>query len=90
MTGQQYPQPMRQSGSLDQFEKFELTPILGTEFRQVDVTEWLTSPDSDRLLQDLAILSMPPTKSVRAEIYELTSLISCRARCGVLSRTDEP
>ena len=90
MTGQQYPQPMRQSGSLDKFEKFELTPILGTEFRQVDLTEWLTSPDSDRLLQDLAILSMLPPKVVRPKIHELTSSISRRARCGVLSRADEP
>jgi len=90
MTGQQYPQPMRQSGSLDKFEKFELTPILGTEFRRVDLTEWLTSPDSDRLLQDLAILSMLPIKFVRLRIHELTSLISRRARCGVLSRADEP
>lgn len=60
MTEQQYPQPMRQSGSLDSFERVELTPILGTEFRQVDVADWLTRSDSDRLLQDLAILSMSP------------------------------
>lgn len=58
MTGQQYPQPMRQSGSLDEFERVDLTPILGTEFRHVDVADWLTRVDSDRLLRDLAILSM--------------------------------
>ena len=48
---------MRQSGSLDEFERVDLTPILGTEFRHVDVVDWLTRPDSDRLLRDLAILS---------------------------------
>jgi hypothetical protein len=61
MTGQQYPQPMRQSGSLDEFERVDLTPILGTEFRHVDVADWLTRADSDRLLRDLAILSMAPS-----------------------------
>lgn len=60
MTGQKYPHPMRQSGSLDEFERVDLTPILGTEFRHVDVADWLTRPDSDRLLRDLAILSKPP------------------------------
>lgn len=60
MTGQKYPHPMRQSGSLDEFERFDLTPILGTEFRHVDVADWLTRSDSDRLLRDLAILSKTP------------------------------
>ncbi|KAL5357224.1 putative alpha-ketoglutarate-dependent sulfonate dioxygenase [Aspergillus floccosus] len=56
MTKSQYPQPRRQSGLLEKFDRFDLTPILGTEFRNVDLADWLARPDSDRLLQDLAIL----------------------------------
>ncbi|KAJ5689017.1 TfdA family taurine catabolism dioxygenase TauD [Penicillium macrosclerotiorum] len=77
MTGQQYPVPMRQSGSLDEFERFDVTPILGTEFRNVDVADWLIRPDSDRLLRDLSILSIYPPIPYKCPVC-------------VLSRTDEP
>jgi hypothetical protein len=53
-----YPQPLRQSGALRQFDHFELTPVVGTEFQNVDLAEWLTSPRSDELLRDLAIMSI--------------------------------
>lgn len=34
---------------------FDVTPVIGREFKNVDVTEWLKAPNSDDLIQDLAI-----------------------------------
>ena len=47
--------PMQLSGALDQFESFQVTPCIGTEFSKVDLAGWITSADSDVLLRDLAI-----------------------------------
>ncbi|PYH96175.1 putative alpha-ketoglutarate-dependent sulfonate dioxygenase [Aspergillus ellipticus CBS 707.79] len=52
----EYPQPRRRNGALNEFESIDLTPIIGTEFRNADLAEILARPDSDRLLEDLAIL----------------------------------
>ena len=49
--------PLQSSGSLDKFKSFEVTPCIGTEFQDVDLSEWITGSDSDVLLRDLAILS---------------------------------
>ena len=47
--------PLQLSGALDQFESFQVTPCIGTEFRDVDLADWITSADSDALLRDLGI-----------------------------------
>ena len=52
--------PLQGSGSLDQFKSWEVTPCIGTEFQDVDLSEWITASDSDTLLKDLAILSTNP------------------------------
>ena len=52
--------PLQGSGSLDQFKSWEVTPCIGTEFQDVDLSEWITASDSDTLLKDLAILSINP------------------------------
>ena len=49
--------PMQLSGALDKFESLEVTPCLGTEFRNVSLAEWMRAENSDALLRDLAILS---------------------------------
>ena len=49
--------PLQGSGSLDRFKSFDVTPCIGTEFEDVDLSEWITGSDSDTLLRDLAILS---------------------------------
>lgn len=54
-------QPIRQSGALDKYSSFEVTPAIGTEFRSVskdgkqnlDVRDIL---DDDKQLRDLAVL----------------------------------
>ena len=58
--------PMQLSGVLDQYEKIRVTPKLGTEFRNVNLKEWITGPDSDAKLRDLAIFSksLTPTTAL--------------------------
>lgn len=51
-------QPLRPSQSLDKFEHFEVTPVIGTEFKDVQLTSLLSAPNSDELIRDLAILGM--------------------------------
>ena len=47
--------PLNLSGALDAFESFDVTPVIGREFSNVDLAEWLRAPNSDELLRDLAI-----------------------------------
>lgn len=54
---QSYP-PYRDTGSLKGFKSVPLTPVIGTEFKDVDVAEWLRAPNSDDILRDLALLGM--------------------------------
>jgi hypothetical protein len=54
-----YPRaPLKLSGALDQFKSFDVTPVIGREFVDVDLVEWLNAPNSDELIRDLAITSM--------------------------------
>jgi hypothetical protein len=50
-------EPLKLSGALDQFKHFDSTPVIGREFVDVDLAEWLKAPNSDELLRDLAITS---------------------------------
>ena len=50
--------PKQLSGALDRFESFQVTPCIGTEFRNVNLAELITSADSDAVLKDLAITGM--------------------------------
>ncbi|KAG7005246.1 hypothetical protein G7Y79_00021g051130 [Physcia stellaris] len=47
--------PLELKGVLDQFKSFDVTPIIGREYSNVDLSEWLRAPNSDELLRDLAI-----------------------------------
>lgn len=60
-------EPLKLSGALDKYEHFDVTPIIGREFVDVDLAEFLSAPNSDELLRDLAITGL----------FHLTS---CRAR----------
>ncbi|TAQ91175.1 hypothetical protein B7494_g545 [Chlorociboria aeruginascens] len=48
-------EPLQHTGALDKFEQFDKTTCIGTEFRNVDLVDWITGPDSDELLRELAI-----------------------------------
>lgn len=52
-----YP-PFPNTGSLNNFKLVHLTPAIGSEFRDVDVTQWLREPNSDDMLRDLSLLRM--------------------------------
>jgi len=50
--------PIRSTGALDQYESFDLTPVIGREFPHANLVEWLESPNADELLRELALISM--------------------------------
>lgn len=50
-------EPLKLRGALDQFEAFDVTPVIGREFVDVDLAEWLRAPNSDELIRDLGITS---------------------------------
>ena len=52
-----HKESLKLSGVLDQFKSFEVTPVIGREYPEANLKEWLESPDSDALLQDLATTS---------------------------------
>ena len=49
--------PLELKGVLAQYASFDVTPVIGREFKNVDLVEWLKAPNSDELLRDLAITS---------------------------------
>ncbi len=56
-TKSQKQKPLELSGSLDKYESFDLTPVIGREFPTANLVEWLEDPNSDALIRDLAITS---------------------------------
>ncbi|ERF71895.1 hypothetical protein EPUS_01810 [Endocarpon pusillum Z07020] len=50
-----HKEPLKPSGAFDKFESFDATPVIGREFRGVNLKEWLEAPNSDELLRELAI-----------------------------------
>jgi len=53
-------EPLKYSGSLDQFPHEDLTPALGTEFSTAtQLSQLLKADNADELIRDLAILSIP-------------------------------
>jgi hypothetical protein len=53
-------EPLQLKGVLDQYQSFDVTPVIGREFADVNLKEWLRAPNSDELLRDLAITSEVP------------------------------
>jgi hypothetical protein len=47
--------PLQLSGAIDEYESFDLTPIIGREFRDVNLVDWLNAPNSEDLIRDLAV-----------------------------------
>ena len=50
-------EPLQLKGVLKQYESFDVTPVIGREFKNVNLKEWLRAENSDELLRDLAITS---------------------------------
>lgn len=50
-------EPLALKGHLEKYKSFNVTPVIGTEFPDANVAEWIQAPNSDDLLRDLAITS---------------------------------
>uniref|UniRef100_A0A8H7TJ96 TauD/TfdA-like domain-containing protein n=1 Tax=Bionectria ochroleuca TaxID=29856 RepID=A0A8H7TJ96_BIOOC len=50
-----HKEPLKPSGALDKYEHFDVTPVIGREYVNVNLAEFLNAPNSDELLRDLAI-----------------------------------
>jgi alpha-ketoglutarate-dependent taurine dioxygenase len=55
MPGNLMKEPLQLSGVLDQYDSFDVTPIIGKEFPTANLKKWMRAPNSDALLKDLAI-----------------------------------
>ena len=51
----QHREPLQLKGVLDQYRSFDVTPTIGREFPEAQLTDWLESPDADDVIRDLAI-----------------------------------
>jgi hypothetical protein len=55
-----HKEPLKLAGALDHLEHFDVTPVIGREYVNVDLVELLRASNSDELLRDLAITSPLP------------------------------
>lgn len=51
-----HKEPLKYSGLLDGYKRFDVTPSVGTEFQDVNLVEWLQAPNAEAILRDLAIM----------------------------------
>lgn len=49
--------PLQLKGALNEYKSFDVTPVIGREFPQAKLADWLRAPNSDDLIRDLAITS---------------------------------
>jgi hypothetical protein len=49
---------VKSTGALEQYESFDVTPVIGREFPHANLVTWLKAPNSDELLRELALTSM--------------------------------
>lgn len=51
------PQRLKLSGALNDYEAFDVTPVIGREFPKANLVDWLSADNADELIRDLAITS---------------------------------
>jgi hypothetical protein len=49
--------PLAPNGSLDEYHKVDLTPVIGREFPTANLVDMMNAPNSDELLTELALTS---------------------------------
>ena len=49
--------PLQLAGALEKYKSFDVTPVIGREFPEASLKDWLEAPNADELLQDLAVTS---------------------------------
>ncbi|ORX34071.1 putative TfdA family taurine dioxygenase [Kockovaella imperatae] len=50
-----HPTPLQRNGSLNKYESFDVTPVIGSEYKDIQLSDILNSADKDVLLKDLAV-----------------------------------
>ena len=48
---------LKLKGVLESYKHFDVTPIIGREYPDVQLTDWLNATNADDLIRDLAITS---------------------------------
>ena len=84
-----HKEPLKLSGALDQYASFDVTPVIGREFPEASLADWLRAPNSDELIRDLAITSKRLLFS-RIKFASVTDVCSLAARCGLLPQAGRP
>ena len=79
-----HKEPLKLSGALEQSENFEVTPVIGREYVNVDLVEWLRAPNSDELLRDLAITSKSLSSTTESVSLALTCTSTIVSQRGVV------
>lgn len=49
--------PLELAGALESFKYFDVTPVIGREFPNANLADWLRATNSDDLIRDLAVTS---------------------------------
>lgn len=86
--------PMSYTGSLDAYAHKELTPVIGREYPDVQVADFLTAPNRTQMIRDLAVTvcergvvffrNQNITKEQMGELTEaLSELTGCPASSGL-------
>ena len=64
--------PLKLHGLLDKYRSFDVTPVIGKEFQDVDLAQWLKAPNSDELIRELAVTGLSPfTDMLRLVVNKL-------------------
>jgi len=80
---------IKSTGSLDFFEKLDLTPVIGTEFKSnFQLAELLTATNSAQLVRDLAVLSSVSLGSANDQSPRGVSCFSGRRKSTLSNKSD--
>lgn len=87
-----HKEPLKLSGALNQFKHFDTTPLIGTEFPEANLVDWMNAPNSDQFIRDLAITGerlelTTSSKNGRGLLLIPNPMSSVPARSGLLPRT---
>ena len=86
--------PLQLSGALKRFEKNDLTPLIGTRFEAINLTEILHSPVCDQTIRDIAITSefyrCKPVQDIIPSIRQDTSCLYIQLSAFKISRVPMP
>jgi alpha-ketoglutarate-dependent taurine dioxygenase len=79
-------EPLKSNGSLEHFESFEATPTIGHCFPSLQIKDLLVAPNSDALLQELALtISTRGVVFFKSQNLTLAQQKEFTNRIGILS-----